>query len=241
MTVGQDNQTPQDAPDSWPDAPGRTSDGTGPSPQPSPAEDLAARRRANLSEGFRSRIWQPGQSGNPEGRRSTGRRSSISRRVRDLLAEDSDMLDAARIVEAFEGKEAFQGYEDLPRLTNADLLARAVIGIALNRSGTVTVEMQLKAQALIWAYMDGKPVDGISQRQLAKAEDEGRPLLSIEDFRAAVAVVNESEAPSQPDQPPVQPQPDLVVATPEDVVVLYDGSRLPNGGRLNDDGDQDDA
>lgn len=175
-----------------------------------PAPDQTKPARKPLPAGFKP--WQPGQSGNPGGK---PKRSSITRKVLAQLGaqpKDADLL-------ALYG----EAYKDMPRedMTNADLVADSVIGLAFNRWGRVPYDVQLRAQQTLWAYVDGKPVDASVQRALGKAEDENRPLLSLEDFRRAVSVTSEAasvtaQEPQNSDQdaPGAPNRPDLALDSP---------------------------
>lgn len=148
--------------------------------------------------------WQPGQFGNPGGKT---RNSSISQRVRNLLARDSDMLDAVSVLDA--AGEDIAEWDAEGRLSNADLVARAALGIALGRGSTriVPLDVQLKAIALIWGYTDGRPSDK-PVAQLADDASDQQKRLTVADFRAAINVQSRADTPTDAGggvaAPPVQ-------------------------------------
>lgn len=132
--------------------------------------------------------WQPGQSPNPGGR---PRLSSVSRKVREILGNSGDLMDAVRVVEMAEGPTSIDRF-DLESLTNSDLVARAVLGIALNRTGRVGVRDQLAAITLLWAYMDGKPAERKDMIEAGEGEDgTARPVISVDDFRRAMGIIDD--------------------------------------------------
>jgi hypothetical protein len=149
--------------------------------------ESAADRTNRLAE-YR---FKPGVSANPGGR---PKNSSISQRVRSLLARDSDMMDAVQVLDAA-GLDVAE-WDANGRLSNADLVARAALGIALGRGGdkNVPLDVQLKAIALIWGYTDGRPSDKPVQ-QLDDDASETQKRITVADFRAAMTakVVQDAE------------------------------------------------
>ncbi len=126
--------------------------------------------------------------------------TSITRRVRDILARDSDLMEATKILDAAgEDPEKWS----VETLQNADLVGLAIVGIALNRSGSVPYAVQLMALNSIWDRMDGKLTD---KTPGAAAEEGARPLMSVEDFRRAILTV--PVAPVESPATPVDPDDD---------------------------------
>ena len=156
-------------------------DATEPAEPPAPPLTGKARALANLKP------WKPGQSGNPAGRVRT---ISTTKKMRDLLARDSDLAEAVRVIELAEGPGAVDRWT-VETLTNADLVALAMLGLALNRTGRVPPAVMQAAGAYIWDRMDGKMSD---KTPGGAAEDENKPLMSIEDFRRAISM----QAPPSP-------------------------------------------
>jgi hypothetical protein len=138
-------------------------------------------RIAQLGAAYR---WQEGTSGNPGGK---VKHSSISLRVRSLLSRKPEILDAVSVLGA--AGEDIAEWVANGRLSYADLVARAVLGIALGRGGDKNVPMnaQLKAVGLIWGYVDGRPPENPVQ-QLDDAASEQQQQLTMQDFRAAIDI-----------------------------------------------------
>jgi hypothetical protein len=140
----------------------------------------------DLVEAGRATRFKPGQSGNPGGRP----RSTITQRIRDILDRPSDLYEAVKIIEQAEGVGASERW-DVESLTNGDLVALALVGIGLNRSGTIPPNVQLAALQYVTDRMDGRMTD---KTVGALSEDDSRrPLLTIEQFRAAVMLRPEAE------------------------------------------------
>lgn len=119
----------------------------------------------NVIEAGRATRFKPGTSGNPGGRR----RDSITVKVRDILERKSDLFEAVRIINAAEGEGADAKW-NVEALTNGDLVALAVVSIALNRTGRVPHAVQLQALGFIWDRMDGK----VDKATPAAGEDESK-------------------------------------------------------------------
>lgn len=156
---------------------------------------------------------EQGEKGKP------GKRTSISQKVRRVLGKRSDLLDAVRVIEDAEGPEGLEQYS-LAELTNGDLVAMAVVGIALNRTGRVNVTNQLAAIQLVWAYMDGRP----KENGLAGSEEDAEKKMTVEDFRAAMGLTTITESVRRPediedeDEPP-QTVSGAVVIRASDVIL----------------------
>jgi NAD(P)H-hydrate repair Nnr-like enzyme with NAD(P)H-hydrate epimerase domain len=110
----------------------------------------------------------------------------------------SDPDDAQRVILAAEGEAAVESW-DIERLTNADLVTMALLGISLNRTGRVPYAVQLHAISLIHERIEGKTTDKPSG-------DDGdkKPLMSVEEFRRAVMLPTPSPR-LQPTETPEQP------------------------------------
>src|SRR5690348_8014303 len=108
----------------------------------------------DLVNAGRATRWQPGQSGNPGGKPKL----SLTAKLRDWLARDSDLFEATRVIEEAEGAAASERY-DIESLSNGDLVVAAIAGIALNRTGTIAPETRLKALMYLWDRNDGKVSD----------------------------------------------------------------------------------
>lgn len=122
--------------------------------------------------------WAKGVSPNRGG---CSKNSSISKRVQQLLGRESDMLDAIQVLD--DAGMDF-GEWDVVKLSNADLISRAVLGIALGRGQKIAVDVQLRAIGLIWSYVDGRPSD----RPITAPDDasEYQRRMTLADFRAAI-------------------------------------------------------
>jgi Family of unknown function (DUF5681) len=148
----------------------------------------------NIAQAGIATRWQPGQSANPGGK---PRMTSLTRKMRDLLDQSADVLEAVRVIEMAEGPAAVERY-DVEALNNSDLVVRAVLGIALNRTGRVPAAVQLAAAELIWNRMDGKVSDEVKPVD-ADEETDARAAMTIREFRAAVfGPAPGQEAPTSP-------------------------------------------
>jgi hypothetical protein len=133
---------------------------------------------------------------------SKGRqRGSLLKRLVERLDARSDLLDAVQVIEAAETQSGLSREEIIERwtaetLTNGDLVIEAMLGIALNRNGRVPYLVQLQAQTYIFDRMHGKVTD----KTPPAIEDESqRPLMSVEEFRRAIAMPDVPPAPAAPD------------------------------------------
>ena len=142
--------------------------------------------------------FKPGQSANPGGRR----RTSLTAKLRDWLAKDSELFEAVRVIEEAEGPDAVEKY-DIESLSNADLVVAAITGIALNRTGGIAHETRLKALTYLWDRNDGRLTD----KPTVSDDESTRPLMSVEDFRRAITMP--APAPATVETSPV------VIDTPE--------------------------
>jgi hypothetical protein len=143
----------------------------------------------DIVEAGKATRWKPGTSPNPGGRP----RNSISQKIRAILDRPSDLYEAARIIEQAEGAGAAERW-DTESLTNGDLVALALVGIGLNRSGTVPPNVQLQALQYLTDRMDGRLSD---KTPGAMAEDESkRPLMTVEEFRRAIAMKGAAPEPT---------------------------------------------
>jgi hypothetical protein len=146
---------------------------------------------SNINEIGLATRFRPGQSGNPGGRP----KSTITARIRDILDRPSDLYEAVRIIEQAEGTGAAEKW-DVESLTNGDLIALALVGVALNRSGTVPPNVQLSALQYLTDRMDGKLTD--KTPGALTEDDSNRPLMTVEQFREAVMFKPETQT-VQPD------------------------------------------
>ena len=131
------------------------------------------------------RPFQPGQSGNPGGRKKL---RGVASRVKEILEKDSQVAEAVAVLQ--DAGEDVNTYE-LEPLTYGDLIAMRLIQLA--------VRGRMEAIALVMAYSDGKPGDKALQEG-----QESRPRLTVEDFQRAMGLRRETP-PDSPQNPPETP------------------------------------